>query len=136
MSESQTQESVVWTLDNLIPKDYNKHTIPVINGSQMTISIGIEVFDLVSVVESGQYFVMDFNFQQKWKDHRLVLPINMQRDSNIILDSSWASKLWTPDTYFSNALETKILSVCKMDLSQYPQDIQYCSVDIASRNFI
>jgi glycine receptor alpha-3 len=82
----------------------------------------------------------------------------MRNDTPIILDSSWSTKLWTPDTYFSNALEAKILNVmnpivyftvsydnyimqtvrmnvkfqCKMDLSQYPQDVQYCPIDIVS----
>jgi hypothetical protein len=43
-----------WSFNELIPKDYNKHIVPVVNGSQPIISIGIEVYDLVSVVESGQ----------------------------------------------------------------------------------
>ena len=51
---SQSEDSEVWSLNKLLPKDYNKHIIPSINGSQILITIGIEIFDLVSVVESGQ----------------------------------------------------------------------------------
>ncbi|XP_054166062.1 glycine receptor subunit alpha-2-like [Oppia nitens] len=155
---TENETPISWSLDKLIPKDYNKHIIPVINGSLQTISVSIEIFDLVSVVESGQYIVVDLMFHQKWKDSRLILPVYMQKTNQILLDYSWASKLWTPDTYFSNALESKIINVvnpiiyytitndnyimqsikmnvkfqCKMDLSQYPQDIQYCSIDIMS----
>ncbi len=53
-NEESNTEYPFWSLNELIPKGYNKHIVPVVNGSQPIISIGIEVYDLVSVVESGQ----------------------------------------------------------------------------------
>jgi hypothetical protein len=68
------------------------------------------------------------------------------------------SKLWTPDIYFQNAISASVVNafqsiqfitigrnsnityttrmngkfVCKMDLSNYPQDFQYCTIEIVS----
>jgi hypothetical protein len=53
-NEESNNEYPFWSLNELIPKDYDKYIVPVVNGSQPIISIGIEVYDLVSVVESGQ----------------------------------------------------------------------------------
>jgi hypothetical protein len=53
-NDESNNEYPFWSLNELIPKDYDKYIVPVVNGSQPIISIGIEVYDLVSVVESGQ----------------------------------------------------------------------------------
>lgn len=96
-------------------------------------------------------------YHQFWKDHRLNLSLRDSFESTV-LDSSWQSKLWIPDTYFSNALSGSILSLirpimylevtnstelslftrltvkftCNMNLFAYPQDIQECYIDIVS----
>ncbi|XP_054160474.1 glycine receptor subunit alpha-2-like [Oppia nitens] len=77
---------------------------------------------------------------------------------NIILDSSYISKFWIPDIYFQNALSVSIVNsglsvqylvigidknitytvrysgkfICKMDLTNYPQDYQFCSIEAVS----
>ncbi|XP_054161868.1 glycine receptor subunit alpha-2-like [Oppia nitens] len=77
---------------------------------------------------------------------------------NIILDSSYISKFWIPDIYFQNALSVSIVNsglsmqylmigidknitytvrysgkfICKMDLTNYPQDYQLCSLEAVS----
>lgn len=79
--------------------------------------------------------------------------------TDILLDSSHVPKFWTPDVYFQNALTASVVNVglpvqylaigalnnltlitrlsgtfiCKMDLSEYPQDYQYCSLEAVSR---
>lgn len=96
-------------------------------------------------------------YHQFWKDHRLNLSLPDAFESTV-LDSSWQSKLWIPDTYFSNALSGSILTLirpimyleitnstelsmfsrlsvkftCDMNLFAYPQDIQECYIDIVS----
>lgn len=78
---------------------------------------------------------------------------------DILLDSSYVSKFWVPDIYFQNALSVSVVNsgfaiqflaigpnnnityirrmsatlICKMDLSAYPQDNQYCSMEAVSR---
>ena len=77
---------------------------------------------------------------------------------NLILDSSFVPKFWIPDVYFQNGLSASIVNsglniqylviglnqnitytvrlsgkfMCKMDLSNYPQDYQYCSLEAVS----
>ena len=106
-------------------------------------------------------------FKQRWIDNRLSLnPLitkllaNTTNDiTNLLLDSSFVSKFWTPDIYFQNALSASVVNVglpiqylaigannnitlitrvsgtfiCKMDLSLYPQDYQFCSLEAVSR---
>jgi len=104
-----------------------------------------------------QSFTIDFTLNQKWFDTRLN--VNFTNLDNLILDHSFVSKLWTPDIYFQNALSASVVNafqaiqfitigrynnityttrmngkfVCKMDLSNYPQDYQYCGIEIVSR---
>ena len=78
---------------------------------------------------------------------------------DLFLDSSFVPKFWIPDIYFQNGLSASIVtsglnvqylviglnqnitytvrlsvtSMCKMDLSSYPQDYQYCNLDAVSR---
>lgn len=78
---------------------------------------------------------------------------------NLLLDSSFVSKFWIPDIYFQNGLSASIVNsglnvqylvigvernitytvrlsakfMCKMDLTNYPQDYQYCSMEAVSR---
>lgn len=43
-----------WTVQQLIPNSYNKFESPNAIGEPLVVSIGIQVYDLVSVTESGQ----------------------------------------------------------------------------------
>lgn len=80
-------------------------------------------------------------------------------DGLTVLDHTWTNKLWIPDTFFPNARITTILKVmdpvvyfsvdtsskvtqvvrmtikfeCIMDLRNYPQDTQFCPIEISSR---
>ena len=78
--------------------------------------------------------------------------------NSLLIDSSYATKFWIPDIYFQNALSVSIVNsglniqflaigldqnitytvrlsgtfMCKMDLTSYPQDYQYCSLEAVS----
>ncbi|XP_074604697.1 glutamate-gated chloride channel alpha-like [Brevipalpus obovatus] len=145
------------SLDSIIPVGYNRYEPPHHRGSPVNVSIKIFVVRILNVDEVEQSFTVDMLYHQFWKDHRLNLSLPDAFESTV-LDSSWQSKLWIPDTYFSNALSGSILTLirpimyleitnstelsmfsrlsvkftCDMNLFAYPQDIQECYIDIVS----
>jgi hypothetical protein len=78
---------------------------------------------------------------------------------DILLGSSYVPNFWVPDIYFQNALSASVVNsvvavqflaigpnnnityirrlsatlICKMDLTAYPMDYQYCSMEAVSR---
>lgn len=89
---------------------------------------------------------MDIIYKQRWRDARLNIP-SSEVHYPLILDTTWKSKLWVPDVYFRNALQSSVLNAfspiafidvrkdgfisynarmtiklnCDMDLWAYPQ---------------
>lgn len=55
-----------WSLNNLIPTGYNKYMVPMINGSPTRVYVGIEVDDLVNVIESGQVCFCHSLYRSFW----------------------------------------------------------------------
>lgn len=95
---------------------------------------------------------------QEWYDHRIKFPENFT-GATIGLDSTWRERIWTPDTYFHNAIDGKGISIlipsfnfllhrdsrvemvirtvltvtCHMNLRMFPHDTQVCNIVIVSR---
>jgi hypothetical protein len=89
---------------------------------------------------------------------RLRLPTGVDSKSKLRLNKNWKDKLWTPDTYFRNAIEGSVSNIidpilyftienqtkvfmavkltlefsCDMDFVKYPFDSQTCSLDLSS----
>lgn len=105
---------------------------------------------------------MDLLYWQTWHDPRLSAP---QGVGSLTLDASWKDKLWVPNLYLSNSVQTKPMDMkssslylemdergkftmstriivklgCQMDLFSFPQDTQLCNIDLAcgmSREFL
>lgn len=102
-------------------------------------------------------FTVDLTLLQTWTDPRLNIDPSLT--DIIYVDDSWRSKLYYPDTYLMNALDVSLVKSmyavdsffaigqhkkvtqqirvqvkfkCKMDLRQFPQDVQLCNIDIRS----
>ena len=78
---------------------------------------------------------------------------------SLLLDSSFVPQFWIPGIYFQNGLSVTVVNsglniqfvaigldqnitytvrlsgkfMCQMDLTSYPQDYQYCSLEVVSR---
>ena len=102
---------------------------------------------------------MEVFFHQYWTDHRLRSPTGLDPNIKLRLDKSWKERLWTPDTYFRNAVggsvsniidpilyftiqnQTKMFMAvkltlefsCDMNFVKYPFDTQKCSFELSSR---
>lgn len=121
----------------------------------------LEIVTILDVNEFDQSFTVDVDYRLKWKDHRLTWPM-VHEDFPFILDVSWRDKLWIPDIYFKNALDTKqvygaitpithievnrerevslvarlqVKAICDMELFAYPHDRQTCFLDSTSLSY-
>ncbi|EDO28541.1 predicted protein, partial [Nematostella vectensis] len=102
-----------------------------------------------------QEYSVDMYLGQFWQDPRLAFGL----DRYIILGGEATDKLWVPDTFFVNSMESKLQSMmftnkkvwislmngtlmlsarlvtrnsCKFDLRNYPLDQQTCHVAFES----
>ncbi|XP_015786003.1 glycine receptor subunit alphaZ1 isoform X2 [Tetranychus urticae] len=152
-----------WSFDQLIPKNYKKMRPPQVNGEAAQVNITLALKQLIAANEAEQVkyqyeyiksITMDLFFYQRWVDHRIRLPQDLD---SITLDSSWKSKLWIPNLHFVNSLSntpvdllsnplyielangshftmaTRVIVklTCHMDLFNFPQDTQICNIDLA-----
>jgi hypothetical protein len=97
-----------------------------------------------------QTFKINCQFTETWRDAR----ITVNASESVILQSSYADKLWRPTSYFFNAVETErsplyqeitgdstiimssrliIKLTCAMHLAFYPHDTQHCHVQLETR---
>ena len=108
-----------------------------------------------------QTFKVHAHYYQEWKDPRLKFPQEFH-GSSLGFDHSWREKIWTPDTYFHNAIDGKGISIlvapynfvffndsrvqmavrtvltlsCDMNLRLFPHDSQVCNIILLSRESI
>lgn len=144
-------------------KNYNPHRPPLVNGtSPVDVYLWLEIVTILDVSEFGQSFTVDIDYKLRWRDHRLRLSLLADSDFPLILDISWKDKLWIPDIYFKNALESKLVHgtitpithievsrngdvsliarltvqlICDMELFAYPHDRQECFLDSTSLSY-
>lgn len=154
--------SCVWTSADLRRNNYNKYRPPLVNGTSPVIAIlKLEIVTILDVDEFGQSFTVDIDYKLTWNDYRLNLPAT-ETDFPLILDISWKDKLWIPDVYFKNALDSKLVQgtispithlevsrnsdisliarmtvqlICDMELFAYPHDRQQCFLDSTSLSY-
>ncbi len=108
------------------------------------------------IINIFQSFELDFTLTQEWTDSRLNT--SSFNTDYLVLDEELISKLWTPDIVFQNAFSVEVVEMnqnsdfmvidrnkcvthsirmygnfaCQMDLINFPQDFQYCSIEIIS----
>ena len=108
-----------------------------------------------------QSFAVEVFFHQYWTDLRLRTPAGLEPKTKIRLNKSWKEKLWTPDTYFRNAIDGSVSNIidpifyftiknqtkvfmaikltlefsCDMNFEKYPFDTQKCSFEVSSRKW-
>ena len=86
------------------------------------------------------------------------MPTGLDSKTKLRLNKSWKDRLWTPDTYFRNAIDGSVSNInpmiyltienqtkvfmavklslelsCDMDFVKYPFDTQKCSLELSSR---
>ncbi len=119
-------------------------------------SFRIAFYDNQYLINIFQSFELDFTFTEEWTDSRLNT--SSFNTDYLVLDEELISKLWTPDIVFQNAISVKVMEMdqkldlmiidrnncvthtirmyanffCQMDLTNFPQDFQYCSIQIIS----
>lgn len=157
-SDPERSEEGLWTVEWIIPKNYNKLLAPkTLNGEPVTVQISMNISQLVSIQEDQQTFTVAAFYSQTWTDKRVMFPQGLESD-HLGLDFSWREKLWVPDTYFHNAiggsginilaapynfiltndsrismnLRTVIKLTCDMDLRLFPHDSQVCDIILVS----
>ncbi|XP_054167792.1 glutamate-gated chloride channel-like [Oppia nitens] len=153
-------------LDQLLDKSkYDQRIAPVgisENGTQGAVTVTINIYTRLveHICTENQEWKVQLTFRQQWADQRLKyddrtngkLPFLTLEDSD---------RLWTPDTFISNArsteintdlkpnrliriypsgevlFSTRITSVltCPMDLRHYPFDQQKCPIQLASYGY-
>ena len=145
---------VEWTL---FPNKLNQLFFPVFN-SKILLEI-IIIFKYFIIQFYWQSFAVEIFFHQYWTDHRLLSPTGLEPSGKLRLDRSWKERLWTPDTYFRNAIDGSVSNIidpilyfridnqtkvfmavkltlefsCDMNFVKYPFDTQKCSFELSSR---
>lgn len=168
-----------WNVDSLLPETYNRLVPPLSStGQAVKVRIALNVTQLLSIKEDEQVrsreirpqvarsrailttfqsFSVHAHMSQEWVDERIQFPPNFT-GRTIGLDPTWREKIWTPDTYFHNAIDGKGISIlipssnfllhkgsriemvirtvltvtCHMDLRMFPHDSQNCNIVIVS----
>jgi hypothetical protein len=102
-----------------------------------------------------QSFNVDLFYHQYWTDNRLLAPKGLyQNSTKYTLSSQWKDRIWTPDTFFRNAISGGVANVmspslyftvtertnifmaarlqmklsCDMNFRKYPFDSQTCYI--------
>lgn len=155
--------AVDWVSRDLRPPNYKRNKPPFINDTNpVQVFLKLEIVSILDVSEFDQSFTVDVDYRLRWKDHRLTWPESSHDNMPRILDMSWKTKLWIPDIYFKNALQTKqvhgavtpithievnskrevslntrlqVQLICDMELFAYPHDRQVCFLDSTSLSY-
>ncbi|XP_076118132.1 glycine receptor subunit alpha-2-like [Mytilus galloprovincialis] len=151
-----------FTLDSMLNSSYDQRVPPGVDygkleESQATIvTVFLDFSQIFDINEGEMDFSVTLDLFQEWTDHRL----NFEDSSleQIQLDQKDIKKVWTPDTFFLQAKNGKLLDIskantylhimkngsviyamrlslklsCSMDFHLYPLDKQECKVVIES----
>ncbi|XP_054168604.1 glycine receptor subunit beta-like [Oppia nitens] len=147
-----------WKMDEILPTNYNYLIAPVVNNTPIDVEVVVSILSFRSIKEKSLSFAVDVFFHQYWSDNRLRVPTGLEVNTKLRLNNNWKDKLWTPDTYFCNAIDgsvnnildpiiyftienqTKVLMAikltlefsCDMDFAKYPFDTQMCNFELSS----
>ncbi|XP_054721372.1 glycine receptor subunit alpha-1-like [Uloborus diversus] len=144
-------------LSDVVGPGYDNFQPPRIEGKPAHVSIQIEILNIRSVDVTVMSFIADIFLYKTWKDPRLRYPASKNLEQ-VALHPDWIKHLWTPDIYFHNAIEGKVLTTvipyiymflkndstvlfgarlslqfsCDMLLHNFPHDTQTCDIIVKS----
>ncbi|XP_063720073.1 gamma-aminobutyric acid receptor subunit alpha-5-like [Symsagittifera roscoffensis] len=84
---------------------------PGMNKRTLDVDVSIWVYNIGPISETNMNFRIDFYFTQSWVDERLDFRRFVCNQTNVTFTITREQPLWTPDTYFPNALEAETHSV-------------------------
>ncbi|GFQ81645.1 glycine receptor subunit alpha-1 [Trichonephila clavata] len=144
-------------IDDIIKDGYDSFQTPPNGGQPTDVSVQIEFLNIRSVDVVEMSFIADIFLYTTWKDTRLSYPANKTLEK-ISLPPDWRKSIWTPDVFFYNAIEGKVMDAvipyvylwlkndstvifgtrlslelsCDMLLGRFPHDTQTCDLIIKS----
>ena len=148
-----------WSLQEILPPNYNNQQPPTFNGAPVEVEVNLSILSFQRINENEQSFVADVFLHQKWLDRRLTLPRGFNPKKKLVLNSNWLTRIWTPSINFRNARSSSIATAinptlyvtlnnnsevfvaakmsldlkCKMNFAKYPFDSHSCYIEITSR---
>ncbi|XP_023322271.1 gamma-aminobutyric acid receptor alpha-like [Eurytemora carolleeae] len=163
-SLTETLSSNVTRILEGLLKDYDKTERPdYVSGNPTEVKVNMLIRSMGPISEADMFYSMDCYFRQYWTDTRLSFK-GLQSNSNnleinqLSLNVKMLEKIWKPDTYFLNGLNSylhtitrpnKLLRIsehgfitysmrltikakCPMMLSSFPMDWQSCPLILGS----
>ena len=146
-------------LRNLLFKDYNNLSIPVLNNSDnIVLKYGLQIESLEYFDQVGENIKLNMLLTQTWNDEflRWDLSTHEMHKHNTDVISIFSHQVWSPDLELYNAAKqpiiydkngamklfntgdilyirpTKYSFSCKLDLIEFPFDTQTCSMTFGS----
>lgn len=99
--------------------NYNRAIRPYFDIKPVPVNMSIHVISISEVCDHRSKFKIDAYIRHIWTDPRLTFPIKYGMFS-INLDDNIQKKLWSPDTFVNNGIETKNhLSIINGEQSQF-----------------
>ncbi|XP_023212135.1 glycine receptor subunit alpha-1-like, partial [Centruroides sculpturatus] len=145
------------TWAKLIPDDYDKYHAPSSeNGGPVTVYVNLQIMDIDEIREATMDFRIHLYMTEYWKDPRLNIH-KLNLTSTRILPQNYINEIWLPDLVFDNSKWAQLFQfslpnivikirkdhtiykvtrysfqvACKMEMEDYPMDIQFCCFKIA-----
>ncbi|XP_031563107.1 gamma-aminobutyric acid receptor subunit beta-3-like [Actinia tenebrosa] len=139
-------------------RHYDKKIRPYYGVRTLDVGLNMLFLSFGELSETNMEFTVDMYLGQFWTEPRLAFGLNR----TIILSGPASEKLWVPDTFFCNSIDTKIHTLifsnkkvwidlmngtvmlsarlttrnsCKVDLRDYPMDEQTCHLPIESFSY-
>ncbi|XP_069743442.1 gamma-aminobutyric acid receptor subunit rho-1-like isoform X2 [Narcine bancroftii] len=129
---------------------------PGFGGPSIPVGVDVQVESLDSISEVDMDFTMTLYLRHYWKDERLSFPST--NNLSMTFDGRLVKKIWVPDMFFVHSkrsfihdtttdnimlrvypdgkvlysLRVTVTSMCYMDFSRFPLDMQSCSLEIES----
>ncbi|XP_055926433.1 glycine receptor subunit alpha-2-like [Argiope bruennichi] len=151
------QERQEVRLEDIVKEGYDSFQTPPNKGQATDVCVQIDFLNIRSVDVVKMSYIADIFMYTTWQDLRLVYPANKTFDK-ISLQPEWRKSIWTPDVFFYNAIEGKVMEAvipyvflwlkndstvifgarlslelsCDMTLGRFPHDTQTCDLIIKS----
>lgn len=155
---------------DILPPHYYRDVAPMTKDRKpVKVTVSLVILNIKLSQGSSQTFDADMFYHNYWTDHRLQKPsnedaiaqrINLSAQESLPqykLSDSWRKRIWTPDTYFRNAIEGGVSNIltpthyftitnytevfmavrlslklsCEMNFVKFPFDVQKCFINIS-----